>query len=93
MGVRMVQKFLTPDDFQGLKVMMIGRLCLYPRLLASDHSRLRLKLDYRLGWSFEYVRKSMHASHSVSVACKPAETSRRRGDIGSVHMSFLVGNR
>ena len=35
----------------------------------------------------------MHACHSVSVACRPAETRRRRGEIGSVHRSILVGHR
>ena len=46
------------------------------------------KPDSRLGWSSEYVRKSLHACHSVSVACRPAETRRQRGEIGSVHSQF-----
>ena len=33
----------------------------------------------------------MHACYSVSVACRPAETRRRHGEIGSVHGSILVG--
>ena len=32
----------------------------------------------------------MHAHHSVSVACRPAETHRQRGEIGSVHRSILM---
>ena len=50
-------------------------------------------LDYRQGWSPEYVRKSMHACRSVSVACRPAEKRQRRGEIGSIHRSILVGHR
>ena len=34
----------------------------------------------------------MHACHSVSVACRPAETRRRCGEIRSVHRSILVGH-
>ena len=30
-----------------------------------------------------YVRKSMYACRSVSVACRPAEKRRRRGEIGN----------
>ena len=50
-----------------------------------------LDSDINLGGHPEYVRKSMHACHSVSVACRPAVMSRRRGEIGSVHRSILVG--
>ena len=35
----------------------------------------------------------MYAWHSVSVACRPAETRRRRGEIGSIRRSILVGHR
>ena len=56
-----------------------------------DRSPLGHKPDYRLGWSSEYVRKSMHACYSVSIACRPAETHRWHGEIGSVHRSILVG--
>ena len=35
--------------------------------------------------------KSMYACHAVSAACRPAETRRRRGTIGSLHRSILVG--
>ena len=35
----------------------------------------------------------MYACHSVSVACRPAEKRRRRGEIGSIHRSILVGHR
>ena len=35
----------------------------------------------------------MHACHSVSVACRPAETRRQSGEMGSVHRSILVGHR
>ena len=42
-------------------------------VLVRDRSRLGHKPDYRLGWSPEYVRKSMYACRSVSVACRPAE--------------------
>ena len=38
-----------------------------------------------------YVRKFMHACHSVSVLCRPAETRRRCSEIGSVYKSILVG--
>ena len=44
-----------------------------------------------LGWSSEYLRKSMHACHSVSIVYRPAETCRRCGEIGSVYRSILVG--
>ena len=57
-------------------------------VLIRDRSRLGHKPDCRLGWSSEYVRKSMYACHSVSVACRPAET--RRGEIGSIRRSILV---
>ena len=33
----------------------------------------------------------MHTCHSVSNACRPAETHRRRGEIGSVQKSILLG--
>ena len=62
-------------------------------VLVRDRSRLGHKPDCRLGWSSEYVRKSMYAWHSVSVACRPAETRRRRGEIGSIRRSILVGHR
>ena len=62
-------------------------------VLVRDRSRLGHKPDYRLGWSSEYVRKSMYACRSVSVACRPAEKRRRRGEIGSIHRSILVGHR
>ena len=58
-----------------------------------ERSRLELKPDCLLGWSFEYVRKSMYACHSVSVACRPAETHQRLGEIGSICRSILVGHR
>ena len=67
---------------------MIGRVHLYPRYLVCDRSRLGHKPDYRHGWLIEYVRKSMHACHSLSVACRPAEY-----EIGSFHRSILVGHR
>ena len=35
----------------------------------------------------------MYACRSVSVACRPAEKRRRRGEIGSIHRSILVGHR
>ena len=35
----------------------------------------------------------MYACRSVSVACRPAEKRRRRGEIGSIHGSILVGHR
>ena len=60
-------------------------------VLVRDRSRLGHKPDCRLGWLSEYVRKSMYAWHSVSVACRPAET--RRGEIGSIRRSILVGHR
>ena len=59
----------------------------------SHRSRLGHKPDYRLGWSSEYVRKSMYACRSVSVACRPAEKRRQHGKIGSIHRSILVGHR
>ena len=62
-------------------------------VLVRDRSRLGHKPDCRLGWLSEYVRKSMYAWHSVSVACRPAETRRRRGEIGSIRRSILVGHR
>ena len=62
-------------------------------VLVRDRSRLGHKPDYRLGWSSEYVRKSMYACRSVSVACRPAEKRRRRGEIGSIHRSILVGHQ
>ena len=62
-------------------------------VFVRDRSRLGHKPDCRLGWLSEYVRKSMYAWHSVSVACRPAETRRRRGEIGSIRRSILVGHR
>ena len=62
-------------------------------VLVRNRSRLGHKPDYRLGWSSEYVRKSMYACRSVSVACRPAEKRRRRGEIGSIYRSILVGHR
>ena len=35
----------------------------------------------------------MYACRSVSVACRPAEKRRQRGEIGSIHRSILVGHR
>ena len=35
----------------------------------------------------------MYACRSVSVACRPAEKRRRRGEIGSIRRSILVGHR
>ena len=61
---------------------MIGRFAYFPRVLNRDRSPLGHKPDCRLGGSSEYARKSMHACHSVSAACRPAETRRRRGQIG-----------
>ena len=58
-------------------------------VLIRDRSRLGHVPDCRLGWSSEYVRKSMYACHSVSVACRPAETRRRRGEIGSIRRSIF----
>ena len=60
---------LTPVAISKL-LELIGKVSLYPRLLAGDHSRLGHKPDFRLGWSSEYVRKSMHAKDGVSVACR-----------------------
>ena len=34
-------------------------------VLVRDRSRLRHKPDYRLGWSSEYVRKSMYSMHAA----------------------------
>ena len=62
-------------------------------VLVRNRSRLGHKPDCRLGWSSEYVRKSMYACHSVSVACRPDETRWRRGEIGSIRRSILVGHR
>ena len=62
-------------------------------VVVRDRSRLGHKPDCRLGWSSEYVRKSMYACHSRSVACRPAETRWRRGEIGSIRRSILVGHR
>ena len=62
-------------------------------MLVRGRSRLRHKPDYRLGWSSEYVKKSMYACRSVSVACRPAEKPRRRDEIGSIHRSILGDNR
>ena len=70
---------------------MIGRSTYFPRVLDRDRSPLGHKPDCRLAWSSEYVRKSMHACHSVSAACRLAETRERRGEIGSVQRSILVG--
>ena len=33
----------------------------------------------------------MHACHSASAACRPAETAGRRGEIGSVRRLIRVG--
>ena len=65
---------------------VIGISAYFPRRLDRDRSPLGHKPDYR-----QYVRKSMHACHSVSAACRPAETARRRGEIGSVRRSIRVG--
>ena len=46
----------------------------------------------RLGWSSEYVKKSMHACCSVSAACRPVETCRRRGEIGGIPMVNSLGS-
>ena len=62
-------------------------------VLVRDRSRLGHKPDYQLGWSSEYVRKSMYACHSVSVACRPAEKRRRRGEIWSIRRLILVVHR
>ena len=62
-------------------------------VLVRDRSRLGHKPEYRLGWSPEHVRKSMYACRSLSVACRPAEKRRQRGEIGSIHRSILVGHR
>ena len=43
-------------------------------MLDLDCSRLGHKPDCRLGWSSEYLEKLLHECHSVSVACRPAET-------------------
>ena len=69
---------------------MIGRSTYVLACSIDDRSPLGHKPDCRLGWSSEYVRKSMHAYHSVSVACRPAEMRWQRDEIGSVHRSILV---
>ena len=53
---------------------MISRVHLYPRKRNCDRSPLANKPDCWLKWSSEHVTKLMHACHSVSVACRPAET-------------------
>ena len=83
---------LTPTAIQKL-LEIIDSVRLYPSCSFADRSRLRHKPDYRLGWSSEDVRKSTYACRSVSVACRPAEKRRRRGKIGSIHRSILVGHR
>ena len=40
-------------------------------VLVRDRSRLGHKPDYRLGWSSEYVRKSMHAAVCLLRAGQP----------------------
>ena len=68
---------------------MIGRVRLYPRLLVA--TALDLDINQTTGTGdHEYVRKSMHTCHSVSVACRPAEKRWRRGELGSIHRSILV---
>ena len=69
----------------------IGISAYFPRRLDRYRSLLGHKPDYRHGWLSEYVRKSMHACHSASAACRPAETAGRRGEIGSVWRSIRVG--
>ena len=83
---------LTTTAIQKL-LEMIGRVPFMSFVFVRDRSRLGHKPDCRLGWLSEYVRKSMYAWHSVSVACRPAETRRRRGEIGSTRRSILVGHR
>ena len=72
---------------------VIGISAYFPRRLDRDRSPLGHKPDYRHGWLSEYVRKSMNACHSVSAACRPAETAGRRGEIGSFRRSIRVGRK
>ena len=72
---------------------MIGRSAYFPRVLKRNRSPLEHKPDCQLGWSSEYVRKSMHACHSVPAACRPAEQSRQRGEIRSVQRSIILMGR
>ena len=94
---RMCVFFSTFNPFKTdnhLKTARNYRQCLFISfVLVRDRSRLRHKPDYRLGWSSEYVRKSMYACRSVSVACRPAEKRRRCGEIGSIHRSILIGHQ
>ena len=83
---------LTPTAIQKL-LEIVDRVHLYPSCSFATRSRLGHKPDYRLRWSSEDVRKSTYACRSVSVACRPAEKRRRRGEIGSIHRSILVGHR
>ena len=38
-------------------------------MLARNYSRLGHEPDSRLGWSSEYVTKSMHACHTIATVC------------------------
>ena len=62
---------------------MIGR---YPRVLNRDFSLLGHKPGCRLGWSSEYVNKSMHACNSVFV-----DQPKRNGDAAKSGEFSLVG--
>ena len=53
---------------------------LHPWQLDRDRYPLRHKPNCRLGWSSEYVRKSMRACHNVSAVCRAAGQPRRTGD-------------
>ena len=74
---------LTPTAIQKL-LEIIDRVRLYPSCSFATALDSDINQTTRLGWSSEYVRKSMYACRSVSVACRPAEKRRRRGEIGSI---------
>ena len=57
---------------------MIDIVHLYPCVLNRDRSWLRHKSDCRLGWSSKYVKKSIHACHSVCLL--HAGQPKRAGD-------------
>ena len=92
-----VQKVLCNNPLTSVAISklleVIGISAYFPRRLDRDRSPLGHKPDYRHGWLSEYVRKSMHACHSVSAACRPAETAGQRGEIGSVRRSIRVGRK
>ena len=63
---------------------MIGSSAYFPCVLNHDHSPLGHKPDCRLGWSSEYVRKSMHSCHSVCcVQASQAKPATRQNRVNS----------